>query len=593
MENSPFPCKFPDCGKKFEEVTKLRAHHRIHESGDKAKLSGYHKQSQSATTTPPAVDPNKKAQIKIENNMQFQLEAIHLVDHIIETESGPVHIKGEYLTPTTENANNSINKIYPDTADKNSNECNMSSTKEQIAAREWILKDPVYIRLLTENPEVEELLMGGDNFCYTEKDFLPQKDKRNGLTKWRDRKNPSKWFYECDICENVVSQSGIAYHKRTHEKKHKIVQEKKFHCPICQIGTKDRFNLRRHFVIHLENNPFVCKFPKCRHRCGNEHYLRTHMLRHNRNNRWRVESSEITESQTSDSKPLGPAGIMKLIMADPVYLRLIEERPEVKQVLEGTRFIHTYPANPKRFSCSNCPATYNRYFNLELHKKKCVGINGSENEKDNSPMEVEASVGGDNIKLMCGECGYQAKSKDELENHWKTASNHKHLMKFKCHYPACGVLSATEKKLEKHIKLVHFTEKKLKCSECQKAFSSRSGLCNHMQTKHSKKDSFKCTVCSKAFRTPSVLATHKRKHWKESKARSKCEICGDEFITKHTLLRHIRTVHTKTLKFNRKGRKESEPRESPQLSNEMLQEENTNDDVRLEDQGAGPSILGF
>lgn len=89
---------------------------------------------------------------------------------------------------------------------------------------------------------------------------------------------------------------------------------KKFYCPICKAGLQDTYHLGRHFVEHLELNPFVCKLPGCGQRSRDVLHLKRHLLGHK-------ENPDVTSRLLSDIErlPSGQGSITRLVVNDPVY----------------------------------------------------------------------------------------------------------------------------------------------------------------------------------------------------------------------------------------------------------------------------------
>lgn len=96
----------------------------------------------------------------------------------------------------------------------------------------------------------------------TDEDFKPRKDE-SGMETWRDPDRPYVFLTKCNICGKIMRKQNIVYHKAFHARVIEKSKTKSFHCPICHLGLKDRWKLRKHFIIHLENNPFRCTFPEC------------------------------------------------------------------------------------------------------------------------------------------------------------------------------------------------------------------------------------------------------------------------------------------------------------------------------------------
>ena len=106
--------------------------------------------------------------------------------------------------------------------------------------------------------------------------------------------------------------------------------------------------------------------------------------------------------------------------------------------------------------------------------------------------------------------------------------------RFKC--PQCEKHYSTPASLIRHIK-THSNEKPFKCDHCSKVFSRLSSLKRH-QGSHAAARPFKCTVCGWAFLQNSDLKIHERTHTGEKPFA--CDRCEQAFGCKKRLRAHYR-----------------------------------------------------
>lgn len=118
----------------------------------------------------------------------------------------------------------------------------------------------------------------------------------------------------------------------------------KVHCPMCRVGLRDIFKLRRHFIMHLESNPFVCKFPGCGQNNQDVNRLKKHIL----SSHMKTENPDVTTRMLADIESLsvGRGSLMRLIVKDPVYQCLLLEMPEAAELLGD----HSHSRNHNRKS---------------------------------------------------------------------------------------------------------------------------------------------------------------------------------------------------------------------------------------------------
>lgn len=78
---------------------------------------------------------------------------------------------------------------------------------------------------------------------------------------------------------------------------------------------------------------------------------------------------------------------------------------------------------------------------------------------------------------------------------------------------------------------------------CEKIFKTKSKLIFH-KTFHTTERKFQCVQCHKFYKTRVCLRSHMRIHNNANK-RVICDMCGDSFTTKQSVLRHFMTAHLK------------------------------------------------
>ena len=78
---------------------------------------------------------------------------------------------------------------------------------------------------------------------------------------------------------------------------------------------------------------------------------------------------------------------------------------------------------------------------------------------------------------------------------------------------------------------------------CEKIFKTRSKLLFH-KTFHTSERNYQCHLCHKYYKTRICLRSHMRIH-NNANRRVICDMCGDSFTTKQSVLRHFTTAHLK------------------------------------------------
>lgn len=78
---------------------------------------------------------------------------------------------------------------------------------------------------------------------------------------------------------------------------------------------------------------------------------------------------------------------------------------------------------------------------------------------------------------------------------------------------------------------------------CEKIFKTRSKLSFH-KTFHTSERNYQCNLCHKYYKTSICLRSHMRIHFNANR-RVICDMCGESFTTKQSVLRHFTTAHLK------------------------------------------------
>ena len=104
----------------------------------------------------------------------------------------------------------------------------------------------------------------------------------------------------------------------------------------------------------------------------------------------------------------------------------------------------------------------------------------------------------------------------------------------------CDICGTIVKDLKKHIRAVH--EKIYhKCSVCHLKYSEKRTLNEHIRSIHEGIKDVKCTDCDKYFSSNRKMTTHKR----QNHGNFNCEKCGKNYSTVTGLNHHIKSFHDK------------------------------------------------
>lgn len=135
----------------------------------------------------------------------------------------------------------------------------------------------------------------------------------------------------------------------------------------------------------------------------------------------------------------------------------------------------------------------------------------------------------------CGICQKTFKRNDSLVRHMFIHTGEK---PYEC--KDCGKTFRQRSALKRH-RLYHHTsdDNKLKCTECDKAFSTLHYFRQHLNIHNGVR--FPCTMCNKSFSAQGTLKTHLQLHNDMNKSYVTCSICEKVFTSKINLNLHMET----------------------------------------------------
>ena len=106
--------------------------------------------------------------------------------------------------------------------------------------------------------------------------------------------------------------------------------------------------------------------------------------------------------------------------------------------------------------------------------------------------------------------------------------------------PLCYKLFHSKTNVRRHILTEHENTLRIKCSECDRTFASKTALNFHIDT-HSPNKEFVCKNCEVTFSSLLSYRSHQKQHNEPKK--EKCPECEQVLVGKSSLSRHLKEIH--------------------------------------------------
>jgi len=199
----------------------------------------------------------------------------------------------------------------------------------------------------------------------------------------------------------------------------------------------------------------------------------------------------------------------------------------------------------KPYSCGECEKRFTSSTGLCIHmnihrgKYKCTECGRCCGSKRDLALHRRCHSG--EKPFECGECEKRFTSSRSMCHHHMNI----HIGKFKC--TECGRCCQSSQQLAKHQE-THSGEKPYLCGVCEKRFLSPSTLCSHMNIHRGK---YKCTECGRCCRSKEDLSVHRRRHSGEEPY--SCGECEKRFSSRSGLCLHM-NIHSEKFKCTECGR---------------------------------------
>eukprot|EP00088_Acartia_fossae_P043259 TRINITY_DN4555_c0_g1_i10.p1 TRINITY_DN4555_c0_g1~~TRINITY_DN4555_c0_g1_i10.p1 ORF type:complete len:523 (+),score=75.85 TRINITY_DN4555_c0_g1_i10:209-1570(+) len=359
----------------------------------------------------------------------------------------------------------------------------------------------------------------------------------------------SKTSYACKLCDIVFhSRAKLLVHRR----KHKLEVPGKFSCDTCDKVFEYDKDLVKH-KIKAHKGEYVCDICKavlhskkkyyihtkwhdgykCEE-CGKQHATYRHLYQHKAAHKNKLRCphcpsffryERLLASHLLKHDPTAPPP-KKHLCTDcgkkfrcPSELNLHREKIHMPQI--------------KTMSCEFCGKTFSHQESLRNHlrthreKKKPEYLCSTCNRAFFKEKERAAHIC---KHYSCDECDMKFVQERNLKLHKRTHAGETMLS---C--PLCEALFERKKNLNNHKNQTHSETRRFACTECPKAFKTRTGLTQHMVW-HRGERPFKCDDCDMSFRTKTHLKSHGHVHGREHPF--SCDSCGLGFRSSARLREH-------------------------------------------------------
>lgn len=196
-----------------------------------------------------------------------------------------------------------------------------------------------------------------------------------------------------------------------------------------------------------------------------------------------------------------------------------------------------HSTNPP-YACDVCPKAYKFAHSLKLHKNTHIEERPytcpicSKSYKSNKDLTYHKHIHLNEKKYCCTLCDKGFNKPYLLKQHIVTHTN------YKCEYPCtiCNKILKSKSGAYAH-SLLHKAEKRYKCDQCDRSFSTWHSRRGHIKSMHTDERPYLCRMCPMSFKFSNRLTIHERQHTGEKPY--KCTQCTMAFVSSGRLKMHM------------------------------------------------------
>jgi KRAB domain-containing zinc finger protein len=373
--------------------------------------------------------------------------------------------------------------------------------------------------------------------------------------------------YQCETCDMLFKSIELLtdHQKTLHD------NNRQFACRYCSKRFNDKYNMRKHVLIHVGEKRHKCQF--CDKAFLRKDHLRSHLQTHynrkygckvcgksfrtvelyqrhakthkdsdmsqltnNMENLHPMMEEKLTPVKREEATVTDENGVKVMVLDDPYDDGWNQGSPnrslsDYDLSVNGSPLHGEYgspqPQQPNGHGDSTAIAGY-----------KCKFCN--DNFEDKMAMVAhEQKCRSDTQKWQCIKCNIVFDEPSTLKQHYeKVHSTEKPTQspsRWRC--KTCDINYPNSKELSRHYAHAHKDANIFPCSECPKTFTVWHNLKKHMLI-HLGDKKHKCNVCDKGFVRKDHLNSHMKVHLGDG-SKFTCPICSKVFRLKQMYFKHM------------------------------------------------------
>ncbi|XP_065645047.1 zinc finger protein 567 [Hydra vulgaris] len=381
-----------------------------------------------------------------------------------------------------------------------------------------------------------------------EEKFDVEKKNSKKANKHQHPEPNSEYPYQCDVCDLLFKTLELlSDHQHTvHDSNQQFV------CRYCSKKFNDKYNMRKHVLIHVGEKRHKCSF--CDKAFLRKDHLRSHLHTHyNRKYGCKIcgkgfrtmdmyerhSKTHKDQSACKDNLQVFTLNKKDIILQSENHL---DERNDVSVTILDDNFDlwvkDESPSNETESNMVSMPSAVNGNADSIL---QCVSCKSS--FRDELTLQIhEKECTGDSQKWHCLKCDIIFDEAAILRQHYEKVHSLESAAstptRWKC--KMCDIDFSNSKDLSRHYTQSHKDSQLFPCSECTKTFTVWHNLKKHMLI-HLGDKKHKCNVCHKGFVRKDHLNSHMKVHSGDNSPKFTCPECSKVFRVKHLYSKHIST----------------------------------------------------